>query len=779
MAIRHTLRGWLERQLSGPTLTPPGRVSPHLALEILEDRAVPAVVYNWANTQAHPADYSTQSILITFAPNTKPNLRLGAYAPGLQVGRGYNLVPGMYEAKIASGSVTGILKALQANKSVISAEANAFIRPMEIPNDPAFPMLYGMNNTGQTGGTPNADINAPEAWGTLTGTGGTVVAVIDTGVDYNHPDLRDNMWVNSGEIAGNGVDDDKNGYIDDVYGYDFANNDSDPFDDQGHGTHCAGTIAGVGNNGIGVAGVNWHAKIMALKFLSANGRGTTSDAIRALDYAVMMGVKLSNNSWGGGPPSQALSVAIDRARLANHIFVASAGNSYNNNDVNPSYPASYLQDNIVAVAAIDHNGSIADFSNRGVASVDIGAPGVDILSCQPGGGYQFLSGTSMAAPHVTGALSLLLDRYPNITYSDAISMLYNSATVRPNLQAVVGGGGRYLNVGALIATDPPSTYTGSPASNFPNSVTAPITTAPWTAPTPSVSVPNPRAIADGGTSIFTLNYPNSAIISNVAVKVSIIHPFVSDLNIKLISPKGTIVSLFNRRGGSSDNLTNTTFSDLAPGRVATGTAPFSGSYKPESLLAALKGSNAIGAWKLVVSDTVRLDAGSMISWSIDVTARTLPAITVRNTVPQTLAAGGTISSSITVTRPITINDINISLGLNIAQAGDISISLRGPQGQSIVLFNGTTTVNSSMRVGFDDQASRDIPLTQATGQQVLQQSQLLPGTYRPSNPLSAFNTNTPVSAGTWILEITDMRTANSGPATILTDWSMSMIGLAG
>ena len=778
MAVRQLLRGWLNRRLASQAQVSSVRATANLALEMLEDRAVPAVVYNLANTQARPADYSTKSIFVTFAPNTKPDLKLGAYAPGLQVGKGYNLVPGLYEAQITSGSVSNVLKSLQSNKSVISAEANGIIRATAIPNDPAFSMLYGMNNTGQTGGTPNADINAPEAWNTLTGTGGTVVAVIDTGVDYNHPDLRDNMWVNSGEIPGNNIDDDKNGYVDDVYGYDFVNNDSDPFDDQGHGTHCAGTIAAVGNNGIGVAGVNWHAKIMALKFLGTNG-GTTSDAIRALDYAVMMGVKLSNNSWGGGPASQALSVAIDKARLANHIFVAAAGNSYNNNDVDPSYPASYSQDNIVAVAAIDHNGAIADFSNRGILSVDIGAPGVDILSCQPGGGYQFLSGTSMAAPHVAGALSLLLDRYPNITYTDAISMLYSSATIRPNLQAVVGGGGRYLNVGAMIDAAPPSSYTGIPASSSPISVTAPVTTVAWAAPAPSVNVPNPVAIADGGTSIFTLNYPNSAIIANINVRVSISHPFVSDLEIKLVSPKGTIVPLFNRRGGSSDNLTNTTFSDLAPTSIATGAAPFFGTYKPEGLLAALRGANASGVWKLVVADKVRLDAGSVIAWSIDVTARTLPAIVVRSNTPQTLVAGGTISSAINVTRAISINDINVSLGLNIAQSSDISITLRGPQGQSIVLFNGTATVNSNMRVGFDDQASRDIPLVAATGQQVLQQSQLLPGTYKPANALSRFNTLIPVAAGAWTLEITDARAPGSGPATILTDWSMSIIGLAG
>lgn len=451
MAVANLLMSWFSQAKRHPK-----RIQPrNLALEALECRAVPAVVYDLAKVQARPQDFSNKSVLISFAPAFKPSTANNAYASGLQVGRGFSLVPGLYEAKVTGVPVASVLNALKASRVVVSAQPDAIIRPLAtIPNDPGFEWLHGMNNSGQTGGLSGADINAPQAWDTITGNGGTLVAVIDTGVDYNHPDLKDNMWVNDGEVAGNGIDDDKNGYVDDIYGYDFLNNDPDPMDDDGHGTHCAGTIGAVGNNGIGVAGVNWRAKIMALKFLGPNG-GSTSGAIRAIDYAVANGARISNNSWGGGGFSPALSNAIDRARQAGHLFVAAAGNSYSNNDIVPAYPANYAIDNVVSVAAIDHNGVIADFSNRGVRTVDIGAPGVNVLSCQPGGGYQYLSGTSMAAPHVTGALSLLLDRYPALTYRQAITMLYSSATLSPGLKGVVAGG-KYLNVEALISAPLPN-----------------------------------------------------------------------------------------------------------------------------------------------------------------------------------------------------------------------------------------------------------------------------------------------------------------------------------
>ena len=207
-----------------------------------------------------------------------------------------------------------------------------------IPNDARFSELYAMENTGQTGGTPGADISATNAWDVFTGSSSVLVGVIDTGIDYNHPDLAGNAWTNPGEIPGNSIDDDMNGFVDDVHGYDFVNNDGDPFDDNDHGSHCSGTIGGVGNNGIGVAGVNWDVSIAGIKFLSAGGSGSTANAILAVQYAVTIGCDLTSNSWGGGGFSQALLDAINAAGAAGQLFVAAAGNSGLNMDVIAELP---------------------------------------------------------------------------------------------------------------------------------------------------------------------------------------------------------------------------------------------------------------------------------------------------------------------------------------------------------------------------------------------------------------------------------------------------------
>jgi len=228
-------------------------------------------------------------------------------------------------------------------------------------------------------GTPDCDIDAPEAWDIHTGSSDVIVAVVDTGVDYNHRDLQANMWVNSGEIPDNGVDDDGNGYVDDIYGYDFINKDSDPIDDRGHGTHCSGTIAAEGDNGLDIAGVCWDGRIMALKFLGSDGYGNIDDAVTAFYYAVENGADVVSNSWGGGAYSYTLEQAIDYAHSQGVIMVAAAGNDDSNE---PEYPAAY--EHMVSVAATNSNDEKASFSNHG-DWVDIAAPGVDVLSLRAGG----------------------------------------------------------------------------------------------------------------------------------------------------------------------------------------------------------------------------------------------------------------------------------------------------------------------------------------------------------------------------------------------------------
>ena len=330
-----------------------------------------------------------------------------------------------------------LAKALAATKSVLSVEANTILHAdATIPNDPDFPKLYGLHNDGSTGGVSGASIHAAEAWDVTTGSKNVVVGVIDTGVDYTHPDLKDNMWTNPGETgldaaghdkATNGIDDDGNGYIDDWHGWDFANNDNDPMDDNNHGSHVSGTIGGHGNDGVGIVGVNWNVSIVGIKFLTGAGSGSLVDAVKAIEYATALGVTLTSNSWGGGGYSDTMEAAIQAANAKGILFVAAAGNDGLNNDVEPHYPSSYPEDNIIAVAATDNKDAMADFSCFGKKTVDVAAPGVGIWSSIPGGKYDTISGTSMAAPHVSGLAALIKARYPAASAAQIKARILNTA----------------------------------------------------------------------------------------------------------------------------------------------------------------------------------------------------------------------------------------------------------------------------------------------------------------------------------------------------------------
>ncbi len=344
----------------------------------------------------------------------------------------------------ASLNVKQAIKLYLKNSLVEYAEPN-YLRYLDqtTPNDPRFGDLWGLENVGQFVGTFDADVDAPEAWDTTTGGSGVVVAIIDSGIDMAHEDLAGNLWVNPGEIPGNGLDDDSNGYIDDVNGWDFARNDNDPSDTEtscgGHGSHTAGTVGAVGDNGIGVTGVNWDVQLMPLKifktYFGIFCSASSAAIISAIDYSAMMGARVSNNSYGGGPFSQSEFDAIQASKT---LFVAAAGNDGSNNDSVPSYPSNYALDNVVSVAATDNNDLIASFSNYGAVSVDLSAPGVNILSTLPGNNYDFYNGTSMASPHVAGVGALLLAQDSNLTINEIKWRILNSADWK-NLPVLTGG----------------------------------------------------------------------------------------------------------------------------------------------------------------------------------------------------------------------------------------------------------------------------------------------------------------------------------------------------
>ena len=914
-----------------------------------------------------------------------------------------------------------------------------------IPNDPNYSQLYGLNNTGQTGGVADADIDAAEAWDLTRGSSSIVVGVIDTGVDYTHPDLTANIWTNPGEVAGDGIDNDGNGFVDDIHGYDFVNDDGDPMDDNDHGTHCSGTIGAVGNNGVGVVGVNWNVKIMGLKFLSGDGFGSDSGAIAAINYATMMkmrgvNLKLTSNSWGGGGFNTALRDAIQNNANAGMLFVAAAGNDGENNDTTPNYPSNYDVSNIIAVAATNSSDGLASFSNYGLTQVDIGAPGVGILSTTPGNTYSSFSGTSMATPHVAGVAALAWSVDPNATFQkvrsavvdggdtvaslvgksvtgkrlnalgtlnlmglnvvsttpaagssittqptsfvvdfsspitantlDATDLLVNGIaatsvvltdpdtatftyaatpvtvqglqtmtlaagsvtrlsdgvalgaysgqfrydlvplqvaatspvgggvallplttitvdfnepvlagslgnndlsisqgtvtgftaldndTVQYTVSGVVNEGQLTFSIAAGNVTDP----FGNPNSAFSGTVTLDVSTAPlsplvrvapfgsmiYTAntsgfigvvgdtdnftldieagqvlsvivvpsasglrpavqvtgpnvdtsatasiaggnaaintisivssgtytiaisgaastvgqytirtalnaagetesylssganntmataqviegssitlpggatrlavvgrteppaegsPATTVSTDVPKAILDMATITSVLNVGTHTIVGDLEVRVNLTHTWDGDLRISLISPSNTSVMLVNRRGGSGDNFTNTDFDDEAATAITSGSAPFTGRYRPEQSLSAFDGQDSFGTWTLRVEDAADIDIGTLLSWSITVrTAIPSPDVYAFN-----LTAGQDVAIQLSTTAPTTgielLDDTGATVAMGTTGPTNTSVAIAGRMISTSGLYyarvNGTSAADYSLIV---------------------------------------------------------------------------------
>jgi len=382
---------------------------------------------------------------------------------------GVNTVSVIFPEATDDRYMGAVVEFLSADHRTEQVEPDYVVKAISIPNDPRFSELWGLKNNNS-----KVDINVLPAWETTTGSRDVVVGVIDTGIDCTHPDLADNCWVNPGEDGtdgqgkdkrSNGIDDDSNGYIDDWRGWNFINETNNATDDNRHGTHVAGTIGAVGNNNLGVVGVNWQVSLVPLKFLDSSGSGYISDAIEAVEYATKMKFFATNNSWGGGPYNDLMLQAIQRADSAGIHFVAAAGNSGSNNDVTPQYPANYDVPNVISVAAINSTGALASFSCWGKTTVDVAAPGDGILSTVPGNQYESLRGTSMATPHVTGAIALIKAKFPGDAPQTIRNRLLQSVTALPDsTQAERIRTGGMINLQAAFGISPDITPPSAPTS---------------------------------------------------------------------------------------------------------------------------------------------------------------------------------------------------------------------------------------------------------------------------------------------------------------------------
>jgi serine protease len=702
------------------------KASCRLHLESLEVRRVLTAAGDFTPQLETLSDYEADSLIVQFKSGTSSASSLAAYLAGSALGEAWDIVPGLRQVHLNEGtSVEAALAAYSSDANVVFAEPNYRVKLNFVPNDPSFADQYALRNTGQNGAVPGADIHVTEAWELTTGNPAITVAVIDTGIDYRHPDLAPNMWVNPGEVQ-NGLDDDLNGYIDDIYGYDFADNDGDPMDDHYHGTHVAGTIGAVMDNEIGIAGVA-NVKLMALKIFNEGGLALTSDAINALNYAVENGALISNNSWGGDGFSQAFQEAIAHSATAGHIFVAAAGNFGMNTDTTPFYPASYEGSNIVSVAATDIGDHIAWFSNFGKTSVDLAAPGADILSTLPTQqtfgmtneglttDYGTRSGTSMAAPHVSGVLALVKAQNPNWTSQQIIQQVLSSVDLQPSLTTRTVTGGR-LNAARALGIIPPDTTpprivdsdpTGAVAGpidhlrlTFSESIDAnsldindvlsfngpegPIFSAfsvtpvdgrereydiwfdPQTLPgdyslliSPHISDPagleldqdnngiggvdgsdeylvsfeiydtSPQIISsfevplaitgfDIFASLLTID-EELRPIADLNVQLNLSYPSLGSLEVWLVSPAGTRVTLSYRHGGENADFQDTIFDDEAEISIGDGEAPFAASFRPDDSLAVLDDEDPRGTWTLFIHNVSETPQDGMLnSWSLEI-----------------------------------------------------------------------------------------------------------------------------------------------------------------
>jgi subtilisin family serine protease len=659
------------------------------SLEQLEDRTL--------LSQTGTEVFDLTRILVRFRNEGVPPPSI----KGTTIGPALNLVPGLYEVRLDKGvSVAAALAAYRADPHVLTAEPDYPFDLARIPNDPSIHQQWDLN----AGGKPGGDVRAAGAWDVTTGTGRTVVALLDTGIDYNHPDLYQNIWINQAEIplsrrrhlldvdhdglitfrdladrrnqgafkitdlnhdgridAGDllapmvkdrfgrdmgqggwadGISEDGDRqHVDDLVGWNFVKNNNNPFDDNGHGTHVAGTIGAIGDNGLGVAGLNWHARLMSVKFLDSAGHGVTSQAIDALNYAVAHGARLSNNSYAGDVYRQTFLDAIKAARARGHVFVAAAGNGGGNNDTAPSYPGAYRLDNVVAVAATDRDGNLAVFSNYGSSTVMLAAPGVGILSTDRGGSYTVRSGTSMATPHVTGVLSLVWDLHPTWTYSQVIHQVLSTVDPLPTLRGKVATGGKLDAARALSQGSRPASH------------------------------PGPRVLTSSasGPSFDTLG--RVRLTFDRALDVG---SFTRG-QVQLVGPGGRLIPISAIRvvAGSGDRQ----FDVIFPVQTAAGTYRLTIGPDVRDKSGHRLDQNGDGL----------LGQGSRDRYTAAFTLKRVHGYAAASVLP--LRPGSVTTSTLFVSQDLAVADLSVRLNLAFPHYGDLFVHLRGPDGRDVLLVH--------------------------------------------------------------------------------------------
>lgn len=662
--------------------------------ESLETRCLMAV----DTLQFDASHYDPNSFLVQFQPTETSSAVIGTTVAGAKVTRQVSS-DGWYQATLLAGAdLNGSMQAFQQLSNVITAAPDFRVAITAVPNDPSYASQWALENSG-VGGRADADIDAAQAWNYGTSSS-VVVAVIDTGVDYNHVDLAANIWTNPREIVANGVDDDLNGYIDDTRGWNFVANNNNPMDDNGHGTHVAGTIGAVGNNGIGASGVAWNVKMMALKFLDAAGSGLLSDAVSAIDYARVNGAKIINASWGGGGFSSALESAIQRYQSIGGIFVAAAGNEGTNNVTVASYPANYSLSNVISVAASTNLDTLASFSNFGT-NVDIAAPGQAILSTIPGNQYASYSGTSMATPNVSGALALLWGQKPSLTATQLVDLVMSN-TDSVLLDKTIHG---RLNVGKA-----------SVALNGSGTVSDKI---------------SPHVVAA------TWNYQANGVASvDVTFSESMRATSLTATSLQVTGPSGAIAI------ASIAPLTNSALASGTQWRITFTNQTVAGKYALTVLPTVTDAAgNALDQDRDgVAGESVQDRFVSGMSLVAPRTYTTSGPYTLLDATSNRL---GITTILVDVTDAFSISDLNVNLSIDHTYVSDLSVRLIAPDGTSVQLVTRRGGSRDNLRVVFDDEAVTSV--VNVTGN--------LQGTLRPERALSAFDGKN--AQGRWRLEVTD------------------------